>query len=366
MAFALGCYLIASQKPNVRFSAPRRCSLDKFLGSGFAMAPKVRYLCFPDVCLHYIRVFTFFGALSCFLSFLSLIYWFFAVCSIPASLFGAYLYYFWCKYPFLLDQEIVLFHRLQIPQYMRLPTILLVFSIFGCVSVNAAFLGMVVFSGNLSDWHVLVYYVPAVTEALFLICNCYTCFQLVTELEYLQNQTFMIPLPKINLSTPLPRTTKLFFQVGWLAVCAGVVINEFVFFSQYSAHFNSLDADFQNPQDASDRLAKAALVIGYVGVTALSIAAVVLFSVTTHRRYATHLSVAGIVIAALCMFSFIYVFGPLKYFPRAIWRPSYPSSSTSLSSSISSSLSSSFSHSSSYSVSSYYSSYSSSSLSGEQ
>ncbi|KAH3761678.1 hypothetical protein Pelo_6478 [Pelomyxa schiedti] len=39
--FALVCYLLASEKPNVKFGAPEKCTVRQFVGSGFAMASRL-------------------------------------------------------------------------------------------------------------------------------------------------------------------------------------------------------------------------------------------------------------------------------------------------------------------------------------
>ncbi|KAH3746000.1 hypothetical protein Pelo_12626 [Pelomyxa schiedti] len=297
--FSLGCYLLASRKPGVAFAAPKYCTVQQFIESGYTASRKVQTLSSIKHSFYY-RLLAVLLAVNVFFGLVSLLYWVVAPASFITLVVGCYLFYFHFQYPFLTKNN------------TEFANSILAFAILGPFFLMAgfimmAFLGDRNINGNTEDDYVriwaFIYGFIALFQIVYLVLSVIYIIRVLRALNRLSG-TEMIQLPEIEKYIQNPNqggNSLAIFVVGMVFdIATGVMLIAFTIWGACSS---------------GSRLLVAILIWGLE--MPLSIVAMGLLSEAVRRRYPpnrTFITVFALVVSVLEVLASVYEGVPFLIF----------------------------------------------------
>ncbi|KAH3745210.1 hypothetical protein Pelo_13405 [Pelomyxa schiedti] len=290
--FALGCYLLASRKPGVAMGAPRFCSVNQFIDSGFSSSKKLQLLC----SVQHKAFYTFLSlilSLNTFFGLVSLLYWVLAPASAITCCIAAYLYYFYNHFSFL---------------YRNTPLVrsLLAFGILGPIFLMGGFTTMTIVgdrnvNNSFVDDNAIVWGFTYLAWASFQIV--YMCLSTVFLCLVLKSMSELsgseiVAVPEIVVPQPGTKHNKKVFRSGMILLSVtGILLFSF-------ATWGGANADTR----------WLAAILVWAIISPLSITSLGLMADCVRREYCTLLSVVGLLISIAEVLSPLYIGLPLWWY----------------------------------------------------
>ncbi|KAH3758093.1 hypothetical protein Pelo_10034 [Pelomyxa schiedti] len=291
--FALGCYLLASRKPGVAMSAPKMCSSDQFIQSGFKASRRVDNLLTSGSRRTHYNVLAMCLAANVFFGIISAIYWVLAPCSIVTMALSIYLYCLYHYFPFLMRNRI------------HFAKCIIAFGVLGCIFAMGGFIMMACLGDeNIThyadeDWAFLwgcTWVAWYAFQFPYVIMGTVGFALMLRELNRLDRNT-LIMLPSIEVVTQAGNTLAL-FVTGWV-FC---VLGSLLLIGLSIASMCSMDV----------RIVSA--ITMWAVVSPFGTVATGLLAEVVRRRYRTLVSTLGLIVSLLVLLSGFYAGIPIFIF----------------------------------------------------
>ncbi|KAH3762625.1 hypothetical protein Pelo_5586 [Pelomyxa schiedti] len=286
--FSLGCYLLASRKPGVAFSAPQMCSAEQFIASGFRSSKRLEGL-FTDDRRFYYNVLSILLACSLLFGIVSLIYWILAPAATVTLGISIYFFWFYTHYPFLLRNKV------------HLARSVLAFGILGFIFIMGGFIMMACLGDEnitfnpADDWIYLwgcTYIAWFPFEFTYIILSA-VAFTMMLKCVNRMDKSTLIEIPSV---VPFqPGNTVALFVTGWVFCGIGTVL--------------LLSLGIASIVSMYVRLAAA--ITFWSVFSPCGIIATGLLAEVVRRRYSTAISTVGLVISVLVLLSAFYAGIPI-------------------------------------------------------